>query len=105
MKSHHALLAPPDGKNSMLEIESPSCSRHAGPTWLPGLEWTGCVLALAGSGLLALNNASSGYGFAFFLVSNLCWIGTAVLRRNLPMLLMYFGFTATSVMGLWNWLR
>lgn len=70
---------------------------------LTTLEWAGCILALVGAGLLSLRLPASGYGFAFYLASNLFWIGAAVRRGSLPMLLMQMGFTLTSISGLWNW--
>ena len=38
------------------------------------VEWTGAILGLLGSLLLALKVDISGYGFIAFLISNVCWL-------------------------------
>ena len=68
------------------------------------LEWSGCCFGLLGSALLALNNRYSGYGFPVFLVSNGFWIVFGFLTGAMGMVVMQIGFTATSLIGAWNWL-
>jgi len=67
------------------------------------LEWVGCALGLAGSLLLALHIPISGLGFALFLTSNLCWAAYAIKQRAFGLLTMQAGYTATSLLGLYNW--
>lgn len=68
------------------------------------LEWAGCTFGLLGAFLLALNNSASGYGFVAFLLSNFCWMLFARKIKASGLLLMQLGFTATSVVGIFNWL-
>jgi len=67
------------------------------------LEWSGCALGLSGSLLLALHIPLSGLGFGLFLISNLCWAVYAIKQRAFGLLTMQTGFTATSLLGLYNW--
>lgn len=68
------------------------------------LEWAGAALGLLGSFMLAANNAYSGYGFVAFLLSNCCWIVFGFKTRTWGLTTMQVGFTASSVLGLYNWL-
>lgn len=68
------------------------------------LEWAGCAFGLLGAWLLALNNQHSGYGFVAFLVSNMLWIGFGLLTNVPGLVVMQMGFTATSLLGIKNWL-
>ena len=68
------------------------------------IEWAGSLLGLIGAGLLALNNAYSGYGFVAFFISNLFWIGWGIKRKAFGLLTMQAGFTLTSIVGITNWL-
>lgn len=70
---------------------------------LAAVGWFGSFTALAGSLLLALNTAYSGYGFVAFLVSNFAWIYHGTKTRTWPLVVMQIGFTVTSVIGLRNW--
>ena len=38
------------------------------------VEWVGAAGGIAGTLLIVLNNAYSGWGFVLYLISNLCWI-------------------------------
>lgn len=67
------------------------------------VEWTGAVLGLAGALLLALKLDISGYGFIAFLLSNVCWLYFGVCNRAWGLVTMQLGFTATSLVGLYNW--
>ena len=67
------------------------------------LEWAGCGFGLLGALLLALNNAYSGFGFVAFLVSNIFWILFAKRIKASGLLVMQFGFTATSILGIARW--
>lgn len=68
------------------------------------VEWLGSLTGLLGAGLLALNNAWSGYGFVAFLISNACWILYGRMARAKGLITMQLGFTATSMIGIWRWL-
>lgn len=69
------------------------------------IEWLGAFSGLAGSALLALNNANySGYGFIVFLLSNLCWLFFGVKSKAWGLVSMQVGFTITSLLGVYNWL-
>jgi hypothetical protein len=68
------------------------------------LEWTGCAFGLLGSGLLAMNNRLSGWGFVAFFISNAFWIAFGILTNAFGLIAMQVGFTATSLIGIRNWL-
>jgi uncharacterized membrane protein YhhN len=67
------------------------------------VEWSGAVLGLIGSLLLALKQDVSGYGFVAFLVSNVCWLVFGIRNRAWGLVTMQVGFTATSSIGIYNW--
>lgn len=67
-------------------------------------EWVGSLTGLVGSYLLAQNNAHSGYGFVFFLVSNACIFYFGSKTRAWGLVTMQTGFTATSLLGIYHWL-
>jgi hypothetical protein len=68
------------------------------------VEWSGAILGLIGSLLLALKLDISGYGFIAFLVSNVCWLYFGIRNRAWGLVTMQAGFTVTSLMGIYNWL-
>jgi len=65
--------------------------------------WLGSVLGLAGSLMLALKVPYSGYGFVAYLGSNCAWLYHGFKTRTWALVVMQFGFTATSILGLRNW--
>jgi Na+(H+)/acetate symporter ActP len=67
------------------------------------VEWTGAILGMLGSLLLALNAAISGYGFIVFLTSNVCWLVFGIRNRAWGLVTMQIGFTVTSITGIYNW--
>lgn len=68
------------------------------------VEWSGALLGLIGSAMLALNVSVSGFGFLAFLLSNLFWLVFGVKKKAWGLVTMQAGFTVTSLMGLYNWL-
>lgn len=68
------------------------------------LEWSGAVLGVIGSALLALNRRYSGYGFVFFLASNVAWFAFGTITGTWGLVWMQIGFTVTSLIGLYRWL-
>lgn len=70
-------------------------------TWI--VEWTGAILGMLGSLLLALNIAISGWGFAAFLTSNICWLVFGIRNRAWGLVTMQLGYTVTSLTGIYNW--
>lgn len=68
------------------------------------LEWTGAAFGLIGAGLLAMNARFSGYGWIFFLASNVAWISYGLLMSAFGLVVMQIGFTATSLLGAYRWL-
>ena len=67
-------------------------------------EWSGSVFGMLGAFLLALNNEYSGLGFVMFLLSNVFWIIYGFITKMYSMLSMQAIFTATSILGIVNWL-
>lgn len=68
------------------------------------IEWLGSLTGLLGAGLLATNSDWSGYGFVAFLLSNACWIAYGRMIQARGLITMQIGFTATSLVGIWQWL-
>lgn len=68
------------------------------------LEWSGSLTGLVGAALLATHSVWSGWGFASFLISNVFWFAFGVRTRTWGLLVMQVGFTATSLMGIYQWL-
>ena len=67
-------------------------------------EWMGCFTGLIGAFMLALHTSYSGWGWVFFLVSNLLWIIYGLLARARALVLMQLGFGCTSLLGVSQWL-
>jgi hypothetical protein len=72
--------------------------------WRAMAEWIGALTALAGTTMLALHAAWSGWGFGLYLISNLCWIGYGMKTRTFSIVVMQAGFTVTSLLGLYCWM-
>lgn len=67
-------------------------------------EWGGAMTGMAGSTLLALHVAISGYGFLLFLASNLFWLGYGIRTRAWGLVTMQLGYALTSTIGVYRWL-
>lgn len=66
-------------------------------------EFMGSAFGLMGAFFVAIQMPGiSEYGFVSFLISNLFFIQFAISGRYYAFLLMQFGFTATSLMGIYN---
>lgn len=70
---------------------------------LVAVGWVGSIFGLIGSLLLALHMPYSGYGFLAYLGSNFAWLYHGVKTRTWALVVMQVGFTATSLVGLRNW--
>lgn len=68
------------------------------------LEWLGCIFGVTGAAYLARNSRWSGYGFIFFLASNVAWISFGIMTDAYSMLVMQCAFTITSLVGIRRWL-
>lgn len=68
------------------------------------LQWIGCALGVAGSGLLAIKTRFAGWGFAAFLASNAAWFAYGIITSAPGLIVQQVFFTATSLLGIWNWL-
>lgn len=68
------------------------------------LEWSGAVMGLIGAWLLSCGGKKSGFGFVFFLLSNVFLITYAIMLESYGLLIMQLGFTVTSVNGVRTWL-
>lgn len=68
------------------------------------LQWLGCATGVFGSLLLAWRSRWSGWGFAAYLLSNICWIGYGVRTHALGLLAMQAVYLVTSAIGAWHWL-
>lgn len=72
--------------------------------WLSALEWVGVAAGLAGAVLVALNIPASGWGFALFLASSTALGAVAAVERRLAAFLLFAGYTAINLLGIWRWL-
>jgi hypothetical protein len=64
------------------------------------IEWTGSILALTGSFLLALNMSFSACGWLFFLASSVFLIAHAIRTRTVGFLTMQTGFFLNNILGI-----
>ena len=68
------------------------------------LQWTGCLLGVAGSIALARNDRYSGWGFVAYLVSNAAWLAYGYASDIPALALQHLVFAAVSTFGVWRWL-
>ena len=68
------------------------------------LQWTGCLLGVAGSIALARNDRYSGYGFVAYLASNAAWLAYGYAGDIRALALQHVVFGAVSIFGVWRWL-
>jgi len=68
------------------------------------MQWTGCVLGVVGSFVLARNDARSGWGFVAYLASNGGWLAYGVAAELYALIVQNLVFTAISGFGVWRWL-
>lgn len=66
--------------------------------------WAGCIAGAAGALLLATKCSEAKWGFVLFLASNACWLGYGLITGAYGMVVMQLAFTATSLVGIWNWI-
>lgn len=66
------------------------------------LEWAGTLLGLTGAFMLATHSHFSEYGWIAFFLANLAMIGFAIGIRRYGLLVQQLGFTATSVLGMYQ---
>jgi len=68
------------------------------------LQWTGCLLGVAGSIALARNDRYSGWGFVAYLASNAAWFSYGYAGDIPALALQHVVFGAVSTFGVWRWL-
>lgn len=68
------------------------------------LQWFGCFTGLVGSFLLAMRGPRAGWGFVFYVVSNALWATFGFVTGAYGLLVMQFGFTVASGLGIYQWL-
>lgn len=74
------------------------------PTLIITIEWLAAITAVAGTLLLARKGPGAGWGFVVYLVSNACWITSALHHGAWALLAQQAAFVATSLWGVWTWL-
>ena len=67
------------------------------------MQWSGCVLGVLGSFLLARNDTQSGWGFAAYLVSNGAWLAYGIASETNALIVQNLIFTLISGFGIWRW--
>ncbi|MCD6663483.1 MAG: nicotinamide mononucleotide transporter family protein [Comamonas sp.] len=68
------------------------------------IEIFSAILGMAGALLLATRNRHAGWAFVVWLISNVGWIAFGAGNQHWFFLLQQVVFTATSVIGIWQWL-
>jgi len=68
------------------------------------LQWTGCLLGVAGSIALARNDRYSGWGFVAYLISNAAWLAYGWINQIPALAVQHTVFAAISSFGVWRWL-
>jgi uncharacterized membrane protein YhhN len=63
----------------------------------------GSLFGLTGVLLPAMNGEFLGFGFISFLLSNICFIGFAILKGFNGILVLQIGFLFTSILGITRW--
>lgn len=67
------------------------------------LEWVGCATGILGALLVSLNNHRSKWGFVAYLLSNVCWLGFALITKSDGLVAMQVVFLGLSIVGIYNW--
>lgn len=67
------------------------------------LQYGGACAGILGAGLLATNTRYSRFGWLFFLVSNVFWIGYSAMTGTYGLLWQQIAFTVTSLIGMQRW--
>jgi len=70
---------------------------------LDGSEIAGSISGLLGAWLLAVRGRNANLGWWAYLASNLCWMTFALLLNRQWLMVQTIGFTASSVVGIWNY--
>jgi hypothetical protein len=68
------------------------------------IEAAAALFGLVGAALLATRNELAPWGWLAFLASNAGWIAFGCIRRLWFLVLHQVGFTATSLLGVHNWI-
>lgn len=69
---------------------------------IDALEWTGSLLGLLGSFLLATHTQVSRYGWVAFLIANIAMVLFAYAIGRYGLLVQQVGFMGTSALGLYR---
>lgn len=75
-----------------------------GTTPVEWFETFGALLGASGALLLALRGARAGWGFVLFLVSNGLLLAFAAYAGHWRPFAMQVVFTATRLIGIWQWI-
>lgn len=67
------------------------------------IEAFGSFFGLLGTLMLALKRPWSGWAFAVYLVSNVCWLIFGYSNNHWFFFAQQIGFLVTSLIGLWVW--
>jgi len=71
---------------------------------MTALKWTGTVTGIAGAIWVALNIATSGWGFVLFAISAVFWTIAGWLMREPSLVLLQSVFFAIDILGIYRWL-
>jgi len=71
---------------------------------MTALKWTGTSTGIVGAIWVALNIATSGWGFVLFAISAACWTIAGWMMREPSLALLQLGFFAVDILGIYRWL-
>ncbi len=70
-------------------------------TWM---KWIGTGSGILGALWIAVNIASSGWGFVLFVISSTCWIAAGWRMREPSLVLLHSAFNVVNCIGIYRWL-
>lgn len=71
---------------------------------MTALKWVGTSTGIAGAIWVALNIATSGWGFVLFAISATSWTIAGWIMREPSLVLLQFGFFVVDILGIYRWL-
>ena len=71
---------------------------------MTALKWTGTGTGIAGAIWVALNIATSGWGFVLFAISAALWTMAGWFMREPSLVVLQFTFFAIDILGIYRWL-
>jgi len=67
-------------------------------------EWIGTICQVGGVFSLSSREVAPPLAFAIMLVGSSTWTGVAVIRRDWPLVALNVAFSASNILGVYQWL-